>query len=244
MSGQETDLTSIMLSLDLDARVIKALHQCAETSGRTLTQVVECILTNHLDICCDEERQPVSVSSLTWDVLVPYARRLQIGTRFNLYDLMIRLHSDKGLSSLKISSAWHSAFAQWVRRNNEFICERSPKGNVYKRISDKQAPIPAVRKADNVPFIDRMNNTELLNKIKDAAESWPIGQHFTWRDILEAFDQKTLPKNVTGTMRLHFVRWINNTNGFDTFYKKTGFEDRANNSERVFLRYITAGDGG
>lgn len=150
MSGQETDLTSIMLSLDLEAGVVKALHQCAETSGRSLTQIVECILRQHLDVCCDEERQPVEVSTLTWDVLVPYARKLQIGTRFNLYDLMIRLHSDKGLSSLKISSAWHSAFAQWARLHNEFVCERTAKGNFYTRISVVPAPLPNIKKAKAV----------------------------------------------------------------------------------------------
>lgn len=238
------ELTSVNLSLDLDPRVVRSLHECAESSGRSLEQVVECILRQHLNVCCEEERQPVLTSSLTWDALIPYARRLQIGTRFNLYDLMIRMHSDKGLSSLKISSAWHSAFAQWVRRHNEFTCERSPKGNIYKRITDTQAPIPEVRKTDAVPFVDRMNNTELLNKIKDAAESWPIGQHFTWRDILAAFDQKALPKNVTGTMRLNFVRWISNTNGFETFYKKSDIETIDGiGSVRVFYRYSTNGDG-
>lgn len=150
MSGQETDLTSIMLSLDLEPNVVRALRQCAETSGRSLTQVVECILRQHMDVCCDEEKQPVDTSSLTWDALVPYARKLPIGLRFNLYDLMIRLHSHEGLSSLKISSAWHSAFAQWARLHDEFVCERTAKGNFYTRISDTPAPLPNIKKAKAV----------------------------------------------------------------------------------------------
>jgi hypothetical protein len=150
MSGQEMELTSVNLSLDLDPRVVRSLHECAESSGRSLEQVVECILQQHLNVCCEEERQPVDTASLTWDALVPYARKLKIGIRFNLYDLMIRLHSHKGLSSLKISSAWHSAFAQWVRDHNEFICERTAKGNLYTRISDTQAPLPKIKKAKAV----------------------------------------------------------------------------------------------
>lgn len=237
MSAQETDLTSVMLSLDLEPSVIKALHQCAETSGRSLEQVVACIVRQHLDICCEEERQPVITSSLTWDVLIPYARRLKIGTRFNLYDLMIRLHSDKGLSSLKISSAWHSAFAQWVRRNNEFTCERSPRGNVYIRNTDREAPLPE-RMSNPVPFVDRLNNMELLNKLKDAADAMPAGETFTVADLLAPMDRNTLPKHISGTTLLTFVRWANATEKFDVFYKKSE-RDGDTNSERAFIRRST-----
>lgn len=237
MSAQETDLTSVMLSLDLEPSVIKALHQCAETSGRSLEQVVECIVRQHLDICCEEERQPVITSSLTWDVLIPYARRLKIGTRFNLYDLMIRLHSDKGLSSLKISSAWHSAFAQWVRRNNEFTCERSPRGNVYIRNTDREAPLPE-RMSNPVPFVDRLNNMELLNKLKDAADAMTAGETFTVADLLAPMDRNTLPKHISGTTLLTFVRWANATEKFDVFYKKSE-RDGDTNSERAFIRRST-----
>lgn len=237
MSGQETDLTSVGLSLDLEPSVVKALHQCAETSGRSLKQVVECILRQHLDICCEEERQPVAVSSLTWDVLIPYARRLKIGTRFNLYDLMLRLHSDKGLSSLKISSAWHSAFAQWVRRNNEFTCERSPRGNVYQRNTDREAPLPE-RVVDKVPFIDRMTNTELLNKLKDAADAKPAGETFTVSDLLSAMDKNKLPKHFSGATHLSFIRWVKASTKFDVFYKESEREGDTN-SERAFIRRST-----
>lgn len=200
-------------------------------------------MRQHLDICCEEERAPVITSSLTWDVLVPYARRLKIGTRFNLYDLMIRLHSDKGLSSLKISSAWHSAFAQWVRRNNEFRCERSPRGNVYVRISETHAPIPAIHKAEGVPFIDRLTNPELLNKLKDAADAYPIGEEFTVEGLIEAMDHRTLPPRISGSTSLSFVRWANATEAFDVFYKKSEREDREHHSVRTFVRLPKTGEG-
>jgi hypothetical protein len=237
MSGQKTELTSVKLSMDLEPRVVEALQQCASTSGRNLAQVVECILRQHMDVCCEEERQPVLVSSLTWDVLIIYARRLKIGTRFNLYDLMIRLHSDMGLASLKISSAWHSAFAQWVRRNNEFTCERTPRGNVYVRNTDREAPLPE-RVLNPVPFIDRMTNTELLNKLKDAADAKPAGETFTVRDLLEAMEQTKLPKHISGTTIVSFVRWVNATTKFDVFYKESEREGNTN-SERAFIRRST-----
>lgn len=242
MSGQqEMELTSVMLSLDLEPHVVTALQNCADTSGRSMTQIVECILRQHMDVCCDEERQPVSVSSLTWDSLVPYARKLKIGMRFNLYDLMIRLHSDKGLSSLKISSAWHSAFAQWVRRNNEFVCERSPRGNLYHRVSDSPAPLPS--KATTVPFVDRLTNTELLTLMKDRADAWPVGEAFTEKELIGTFDQDKLPKHISGTTLLYFVRWAK-IEGFEVFYKKSEFEDRAPHSERAFIRRATIKEAG
>jgi hypothetical protein len=244
MSGQqEMEVTSVMLSLDLDPRVVKALHECSETSGRTLEQVVECILSQHLEICCKEERQPVSVSSLTWDSLVPYARRLKIGTQFNLYDLMIRMHSDKGLSSLKISSAWHSAFAQWVRRNHEFVVERSPRGNLYTRVSEEQAPIPD-RVTDAVPFIDRLTNTELLVKLKDAASAQPVGKEFTFGSLLRAMDRNKLPKRISAGMHMQFNSWLHGTRAFSSFHKKVELEEfECSTLAQFFIRRAATGEG-
>jgi hypothetical protein len=231
MSGQqETDLMSVTLSLDLDVAVVKALHQCAETSGRSLDQVVACIVRQHLDICCEEERQPVSVSSLTWDVLVPYARRLKIGTRFNLYDLMIRLHSDKGLSSLKISSAWHSAFAQWVRRNNEFSCERTSKGNMYQRISDKPAPMP--KPLDKVPFIDRLTTPELITELKGIARNKPIGQGFTLQELIDSIHPDKLPKRISPAVHRGFRHWQIKTGAFSSMYE----QQKEEHQTRMYVR--------
>lgn len=139
-----------MVSLDLDigSELHRQLVEYCERTGQTLEQGLSTILREKLGIAEDpvEEVGPQALADLDWQAMIPFARKINMGKVFNIYDIAIRMHSHHQFSSIKVPGFWHSAFAQWVRRHNEFRIIPAQNGNMFQRISAEEAPVPKARR--------------------------------------------------------------------------------------------------
>jgi len=208
----------VLLKLDIGEDLHRALADHCERTGETVEQAISKILEQHLATTEDlYEKQAVPLDSLEWTELVPVARTIKMGMMFSLYDLVIRLHSRNQFSSLKVPGYWHSVFAQWVRRHEEFRIIPAQNGNLFQRISDVEAPLPkgrANKKPRDPLALRRMTQQQLQDAVRQMAKEWPMGETFSVDMLLGRVPHKQKPVTLGYGFYSKFNTWAKDTEHF------------------------------
>uniref|UniRef100_A0AB39CDA1 Uncharacterized protein n=1 Tax=Pseudomonas phage HRDY3 TaxID=3236930 RepID=A0AB39CDA1_9VIRU len=206
---------STILSVEVGSKLHREFAEYCERTGQTMDQAVAEILRDKLNQDTDtSERDPVDPRSLPWQTLIPFARKINKGQKFTVYDLIIRVHSHIGLTTVKVPGAWHSAFAMWVRRHSEFKIERIPEGNAYVRVSDKYAPVPEAKpRTTPLPGV-RYTQKELQSQLRILALHQPLNEPFTYSSLLHEIPKEKRP-HYTGYSTLPQLKlWANDSRLF------------------------------
>nr|DAF93469.1 MAG TPA: Ribbon-helix-helix domain [Myoviridae sp. ctshb19] len=207
---------SVLLKLHIGEELHRQLIAHCDRLDISLEQAVRKILTKEMEAYEDLCEEPVSLDNLEWTALIPYARKLRIGLQFNIYDLVIRLHSARGLTTTKIPGFWHSAFAKWARRNNEFKVIPAKNGNLFERISDVQAPLPKGRKKPTKEpgTLRRYTQSELQDVVRAMALEWRVGESFRVDYLLARVDRARKPHSIGYNFYSRFNLWAHDVGLF------------------------------
>ena len=206
---------STILPVDIGPELHRELATYCEKNGLTMDQAVEQILREKMEQeLGPHEREPTDPRMLPWQTLIPFARKIALGRQFTVYDLIIRVHSHIGLSTVKVPGSWHSAFAMWVRRHVEFQIVRIPEGNAYVRVSDKEAPVPEEKpRTTPLPGV-RLTQKELQSQLRLLALHKPLNEPFTFTGLLHEIPKEKRP-NYLGYGTLPQLKlWANDSRLF------------------------------
>ena len=203
-SGTGTE--PLELKISLSREVMDALDRYSERNGCASTESIYDFLTEGLKRSGDLEengddcgaRKVTKLETLHWECLVPIARNLPLNKEFSIADLIIRLHSKENLDSLRIPSAWHSAFAVWTKRTMhvEFEQVRRPEGLRYIRKSGVQNDLPFRKKKEAAePKPRRMTAKGLMGKLVSMSHHREINVPFKLADLMADIPKETMPRH-------------------------------------------------
>lgn len=227
------DEKTVLLKLHIGEELHRQLIEHCDRIGESLERGVRKILTSEMEAYEDLCEEPVSPDNLEWTALIPHARNLRIGLQFNIFDLVVRLHTARGLTTTKIPGFWHSAFAKWVRRHNEFKIIPAKNGNLFERISDEQAPLPKGRKKPTKEpgTLRRYTQSELQDVVRAMALEWQAGETFRVDYLLARVDKARKPHTIGYSFYSKFNLWAHDVGLFvetigttprsKSFYRKT-----------------------